>query len=292
MSTQSSPKMTTPQRQTTLTDLLRFTIPSPDPKPAAKRPHPGTPGTPEPENQLTRQGLEEYIADIVHSHVQEALKPHLEMIARLEDIILQKDRRIELEAKLNAISTPGFLTTAEETGALTKDNIEQLSTSHNATLNKLDDLEQRSRSWNLRFSGIKDDTADTDKLVCDIAASIGVALDPTSIDWSHYTTKADPKRGRQLVVRLVRINDRIKILRARKELRKPDQKFASVYINEDLTRSRFSLLQALLGKKREHKILDACSYNGKVCYKTSEDSKTITVQDVFNFKLCELRSFL
>jgi hypothetical protein len=177
--------------QTTLTDLLRWrTIPSPDPKPASKLIRPATPSTPEPDDNF-----EEYIATIVKATVEESLKPYVEMISKLQAIIQEKDRRIlELEGKFNDF-TP--TTTSRETNT---------SIGTHSTAAKIDELEQRARSWNLRLTGVAPDVEDTDKLVIDIAASISVKLNENDIDCPHYVGSTLQKRGRHLIVRLTRRN--------------------------------------------------------------------------------------
>jgi hypothetical protein len=176
-----------------------------------------------------------------------------------------------LEGKINDL-TPA--TTSRETNT---------SIGTHSTAAKIDELEQRARSWNLRLTGVAPDVEDTDKLVIDIAASIGVKLNQNDIDCSHYVGSTLQKHGRQIIVRLTRRNVIVKLFKVKKDLRKDDNVFNKVYINEDLTQHRYSMLQRLLLKKREGRIVGAWSHQGRIFYRVDGTSKPVRVSNILEF---------
>ena len=185
-------------------------------------------------------GMSEF-EQLLELKVELAVKPHLARIDELLLIINEKDQRIlELEKELSTLRA-----------ASPKSN------SADDLSSKCDDLEQRSRGWSVRLSGVREDgdkispTTNTDAIVLDVAKSIGVNLQATDIDWSHYIGKPDKKKGRQLIVRFSRRNTRREFISARKELRnlQNTDPYSSIYINEDLTKIRFNFLRELQVKR-------------------------------------------
>jgi hypothetical protein len=256
--------------QKKITDLFSSNPASPDLTPALKRKHLSTPGTPE------EFDLDEHISKIVDSKLAQALIPYMETIEKLSAIITEKDARIkELEDRveiLSATSPPSTITTGQP--AIEKRDIEK----------RLDDLEQRSRSWNLRLSGVKSDIENTDDIVIDVANSIGVTIRKEDIDWSHYVGKPDASKGtRQIIVKMVRRQDWLTFIKARRGLRKEENRHSSVYINEDLTSARFNLLRTLLSLKRDGKLHSAWCYQGNIHYRVTKDDKPVRIRDVSVF---------
>jgi hypothetical protein len=104
-----------------------------------------------------------------------------------------------------------------------------------------------------------------------------------SLDFSHDIKTQQPQRGRQIIARLTRRNDLMKVFKAKKILRDDKNVFNTVYINEDLTRQRHMVLQRLLAKKREGRIIGAWRYQGRIFYRIDENGRPIRVPDYFEF---------
>ena len=211
--------------------------------------------------------LAEYLDNAIQTRINVAIQPYLELIDELRATILEKDLRIkELEDQL----------------AATKPTNPPPSTPN--VNNRIDDLEQRSRSWNVRISGAKlQPDQSTDQVVIDIAKSMGVKLDKSDIDWSHRISKPSQEKGQQIIVRFLRRNDRAEFIKARRKLREPNHAYSSVYISEDLTRARYSVLRQLIALRREKKIFAAWSFQGSVFYKTKENDRPSKIMDISAF---------
>ena len=211
--------------------------------------------------------LAEYLDNAIQTRINVAIQPYLELIDELRATILEKDLRIkELEDQL----------------AATKPTNPPPSTPN--VNNRIDDLEQRSRSWNVRISGAKlQPDQSTDQVVIDIAKSMGVKLDKSDIDWSHRINKPSQEKGQQIIVRFLRRNDRAEFIKVRRKLREPNHGYSSVYISEDLTRARYSVLRQLIALRREKKIFAAWSFQGSVFYKTKENDRPSKIMDISAF---------
>ena len=123
-----------------------------------------------------------------------------------------------------------------------------------ALLQRLDDLEQYSRRNTLRLTGIKAEVPPgetTDNIVMNIAEEMGVTLNPSDIDRSHFNSPPDPSKGRELLVKFVRHTDKVRFISKRKQLKsKPESLHKNVFVNEDLTKTRYRLLRSLIKLKK------------------------------------------
>ena len=104
---------------------------------------------------------------------------------------------------------------------------------------ELNRLEQYSRRESIRICGI-DETAgeDTDDVVRELAADIGVTLKPEDISVSH-TLPGRPRSTRPIIVKFVRRNSK----KSKRKLRDTNRK--GVYINDDLTPLRAKVARIL-----------------------------------------------
>ena len=104
---------------------------------------------------------------------------------------------------------------------------------------ELDRLEQYSRRESIRICGI-DETAgeDTDDVVRELAADIGVTLKPEDISVSH-TLPGRPRSTRPIIVKFVRRNSK----KSKRKLRDTNRK--GVYINDDLIPLRAKLARII-----------------------------------------------
>ena len=98
---------------------------------------------------------------------------------------------------------------------------------------ELDRLEQYSRRESIRICGVDETTGeDTDDLVRELAADIGVTLKPEDISVSHRLP-GRPGSTRPIIVKFVRRNTKTTMMKNKRKLRDANRK--GVYINDDLT---------------------------------------------------------
>ncbi|PSN37253.1 hypothetical protein C0J52_17952 [Blattella germanica] len=108
-------------------------------------------------------------------------------------------------------------------------------------LEKNDDLEQYHRRQCLRIFGVEETREeDTDKLVIDVAAKIGVDLQIRDIDRCHRVGRMleGSSRSRAIIVKFVSYRQRNEVFKNKRKL-----KGLPITIREDLTRHRHKLLQ-------------------------------------------------
>lgn len=160
-------------------------------------------------------------------------------------------------------------------GNIFKENIIQSLKEENETLRerihnletRVEDLEQYSRRTCLKVSGVPEDKEeDTDKIILNIANDIGVNLKPEEINRSHRLPNSKNRSPRDIVVRLTTYNKRLALIKARKQLRKPNMK-QSVFINEHLTKQRGDLAYNARQLKRKGTIHDTWTRDGKIFVK-------------------------
>ena len=110
---------------------------------------------------------------------------------------------------------------------------------------KLDRLAQYSRRENVRLHGIPE-TADenTNDVVIALASDMGVHIDEHDICISHRLQKSRSMQERPIIVRFVRRDTKIDMMRKKKTLRTIDR-YHNTFVNDDLTPLRSKMLRAL-----------------------------------------------
>lgn len=113
----------------------------------------------------------------------------------------------------------------------------------------LDEREQYSRRNNIRIFGIQEsDNEDTDQVVLDLAAKLGVPLVKQQIDRSHRVGRKGTK-PRPIIVKLVSYAQRKALFMAKKSL-----KGTGTFVCEDLTKSRRELLKKIVEAYSKEKV--------------------------------------
>ena len=139
--------------------------------------------------------------------------------------------------------------------------------------NDLDNLEQYGRISLLRISGIPEPVGevDTTETVRNLISEIDPEYKPTDVIRSNRVGKISlpgslNSKTRQIIVRLADPSVKIRILRSRKNLRK-SRNFKSVYINEDLTRTRIKIFYHARQLLKTKQIENLWTTNGKIIKK-------------------------
>ena len=123
---------------------------------------------------------------------------------------------------------------AAENDRLTKE-VGHLRSALQSQAFELDRLAQYSRRENVRLHGVPE-TADenTNDVVIAIASDMGVRIDEHDICVSHRLQKSRSMQERPIIVRFVRRDTKIEIMRKKKTLRTIDS-HRNTFINDDLT---------------------------------------------------------
>ena len=139
--------------------------------------------------------------------------------------------------------------------------------------NDLDNREQYGRRSLIRISGIPEPVGevDTTETVRNLISEIGSEYKPTDVIRSHRVgTISQPgsfnSKTRQIIVRLADPSVKMRILRSRKNLRK-SRNFKSVYINEEITRTRTKIFYHARQLLKTKQIENLWTTNGKIIMK-------------------------
>lgn len=161
-------------------------------------------------------------------------------------------------------------TIAEQTSAIEalKKVVEEKDKALEALQNKVDDLEQYQRRQCLRVFGVaEEDGEDTDQKAILIASQLGVDLTTADIDRSHRIGRKTDK-PRPIIVKFVSYRKRSEVFRNKKHL-----KGSGVTVREDLTKTRYRLLQDAIGK---YGVKNVWTVDGTVIAKVGEEKRRIT----------------
>ena len=120
---------------------------------------------------------------------------------------------------------------------------------------------------------------DTDALVLELAATLGVRLEPWEIGRSHRVGKKRPGvNSRPILVKFLSYNIRRRIFEARKSLK--DHGLRNVYINEDLTRQNNKLAYEARQLKKQRQILDTFTRDGRIYIKRHVGENPKVIRDL------------
>ena len=147
----------------------------------------------------------------------------------------------------------------------------------------IDKMEQYSRKDSIRLSGIEDPHTkdeDTNDKVIKVAADMGITLTNEDISVSHRLGKVTSEHARPIIVKLVKRDTKKIIMMSKKKL-KDNNNYKEVYINEDLTASRYKMLRELRDLHES-----AWTREGKIIVKEAEN-KFFTVDSYQDF--CKLK---
>ena len=152
----------------------------------------------------------------------------------------------------------------------------------------VDQLEQYSRRTSVRISGVQESELGEDltTVVTDILANSMPDMPRLTMgDVNRAHRVGQRKRQdqhtqrsqhpRQILVQFKDYNGKLNITRSRKRIR---ETMPHVYIHEDLTQSRATLLYKARQAKREHNIVDCWSFDGRIVIKDA-NNKIHTIKD-------------
>jgi len=178
----------------------------------------------------------------------------------------------------------------------TKENCVKLSNELAQLKSNLDEMEQYIRRESLEIRGIPvTQDEDTSEIVRKIGDLIDVDIEESDISVSHRLPPPKNNHFKQLdpaiVVKFVRRDVRDQLYSARKHLRDKsttDLGFErraprKIYISESLTRSKHSLLNQCLKKKKELNYRFLWTHYGKILMRKNGSSSVITITSEKDF---------
>ncbi|KAK3106542.1 hypothetical protein FSP39_022287 [Pinctada imbricata] len=143
----------------------------------------------------------------------------------------------------------------------------------------IEELEQYGRRNSLRFHNVKvEDGADTDKIVVDICSKkLEVAVSVDDICRSHPVGKENRNGNRQIICRFRNWKIKNKIFSQKKKLKGDADK---LYITEDLTKYRQSLINEIGNAKKAGKVHSFWTNDGRVFIKLSEGGRKHLINSI------------
>ena len=164
------------------------------------------------------------------------------------------------------------ITTLEKTNADLLTENKSLASKVVSLEKQLDQAEQYSRRSCLRISGLKEEVnEDTDTLVISIASTIGSEIQIADIDRSHRvgSPRQQRDRPRDVIVKFATYRARQNFFKRRTTLK--DSGYRGVFVNEDLTRQRSSLLYEARKLLKSAVVKGAWSADGTILVKDHSD---------------------
>ena len=187
-------------------------------------------------------------------------------IEKLQNDVLEKNKQIE-ELK----SKNEMLHTEKSTSAI-----------HNEFENN---TEQYSRRNNIRMTGVLDDqerqssSTVTQKIISLVNEHLGIPITPSDIDIAHRLGKFKPTENRPIIIKFVRRQTKVDILRKAKQFRG-----TGIFVNEDLTKLNAEILASV--RLKDSANVEKCwSFEGKIyaLFKGNQHATQIAFADYKNW---------
>ena len=144
---------------------------------------------------------------------------------------------------------------------------------------KVDELEQYSRRNSLRVTGLPERDGEDVTAMCTKLITDDLCCDSFSVSSIDRIHRVGPKRqdgkSRPILIKFATYRDRALVYGARRELKKCN---GDVFINEDLSQMRSTMLYKLRQLKKGRKIVDCWSADGQILVK-DKHRKILTVMD-------------
>lgn len=143
----------------------------------------------------------------------------------------------------------------------------------------LDNLEQYGRRTSLRFHnvpkpGTDEGNTDTESAVISICEKMGVTITSDDIDRSHPIGRPNRNNKLQIICKFKTWKAKNKVFSAKKELKNNSDK---IFITEDLTRYRQSIVSKLIEAKKRKSILSFWTFDGRIYIKMEKNGEKLEV---------------
>lgn len=223
--------------------------------------------------------IDQYFEKKFEVMLAKAVQPHLEMIEKLNAVILAKDKEIE-ELRKQLAEKPAPASTPS-----TEHNDSQCESQGAFQKRVRDEIEYRLRKKQLRITNVDASMGtDAEAIVCNIGNAIGVNITPADFDDCHFLGKPSDNNKRNIIVEFITSRLKRRFISSRKKLRESED-FKLVYINESLSKTRYELLRYLLGQRKNGTIHSAWSFSGVVYFRCKEGDEATKVKYPTDFDL-------
>ncbi|KAK3088300.1 hypothetical protein FSP39_017270 [Pinctada imbricata] len=217
-----------------------------------------------------------FIASLV-PHLAHALNPYLTSIVQsavkpLHDHIMQQDKVI-MEQKKRIDEQEVTIHDLQRANDDLSSRVEEAEC-------QVEELEQYGRRNSLRFHNITIPSlgCDTDKVIVDLCKDkLGVSITEDDISRSHPIGQPNRQGKVQLIARFRNWKIKNNIYVSKKKLRGSDDK---IFITEDLTSYRQSIIRYISAAKRDRKIASYWTNDGRIFVKLSERGSKILIRSV------------
>lgn len=192
--------------------------------------------------------------------------------------MLKETFRGEIESIVDSVVNGVLKGLQDRIDSLEKTNVElrtenrTLSTKVETLEKQIEQAEQYSRRNCLRVSGLKEEASeDTDALVMRLASTVGSEIQISDIDRSHRVgnPRQQRDRPRDIIVKFSTYRMRQNFFKHRTALK--DSGYRGVFVNEDLTRQRSTLLYEARKLFKSSLIKGAWSSDGTILVKDLSD---------------------
>uniref|UniRef100_A0A8C2ER77 L1 transposable element RRM domain-containing protein n=1 Tax=Cyprinus carpio TaxID=7962 RepID=A0A8C2ER77_CYPCA len=146
--------------------------------------------------------------------------------------------------------------------------IQQMEKDNFYLLDKVDDLENRSRRSNLRFVGVRESSEGSDiagfmsRLIPQLLGQDNFST-PLIIEWAHRSPtvrQSDRASPRPIMIKLLNFQDKVKILRIAREKKKLEYNGTRIYIYPDFSADLMKKRRSFDSVKRKLRELDMKYY--------------------------------
>ena len=210
------------------------------------------------------KGISVFLKDSICGELRDDMRIEIgSMIQGIVDGVLRglNENIDQLNTKIDSLTT--------ENKALKEDN-EKLKTSVSRLEGEAEAAEQYSRRNCIRVSGVRETVNEnTDEIVLDMSRALSLELNISEIDRSHRIGRRTESKPRDIIVKFSTYRVRQRVYKARTKLK--DSGYAGVFINEDLTKYRSTILYRARKLVKERRILGAWSSNGTVLVRDNND---------------------
>lgn len=243
---------------------------------------------------------------IKHEGLLEGFVQNLFKVPRMQDkIVAQVLKLLKATPTENVVNQTVTSVTNDLNDTIKElsDNVKKLTGELKTSKNLCDELEQYSRRNNIIISGIHEsDTIDSEDLACSFLNQYAEThIQPSDIDRAHRITRPKAndrdreRKPRDIIVKFCSHKPKAAVLSREpmKQLRadnveKPEK--SRVYVREDLTKIRNTVLYKTRVLKRAKSIKDTFSRDGRIVVKLFTDRLIyITNEDEFN-EFCTSRN--
>lgn len=139
-----------------------------------------------------------------------------------------------------------------------------------------DTQEQYSRRTSIRINGIKETQGeDVEKTFMSIMDGVaGITVTKNDINRAHRvgpkSSATNKSHSRQIIIQFKDYKSKVNIMRNKRHIDRTE--FPHVFINEDLTKKRANLLYKARCKKKDGKISDCWTYDGRLVIKDKDSN--------------------